>query len=225
MARFLLFLILLAAGWGLIFLPLAAENQAIRLPGLTWSSSPLPQPWVSGTAVEMQPQEAASESGAPVQGGCVEDYVVQSGETLGQIARRCGISLQSLLSANPQISDPNHIRVAQSIHLPILAGRGGGDDIGLGLSGLSPRYFPGSQVDIQVSGLPPGATARIGMGLSSAGYRVLREAVSGADGRLVLSLAIPEDALPGDSAFLLVTTSGVPSIQVISPEFIISAPE
>lgn len=45
-------------------------------------------------------------------------YTVQSGNTLSGIAAQFGVSLSSLLSANPQISNPNLIYPNQVIHLP-----------------------------------------------------------------------------------------------------------
>jgi spore coat assembly protein SafA len=45
-------------------------------------------------------------------------YVVQSGDTLGKIARRFGVSLKSLIAANPQISNPSLIYAGQVISLP-----------------------------------------------------------------------------------------------------------
>lgn len=45
-------------------------------------------------------------------------YTVQSGETLSAIARRFGITLQALLAANPQITNPDVIQVGQQICIP-----------------------------------------------------------------------------------------------------------
>ena len=43
---------------------------------------------------------------------------VSSGNTLSGIARSKGITLKALLAANPNISDPNKIRVGQNIKIP-----------------------------------------------------------------------------------------------------------
>jgi murein DD-endopeptidase MepM/ murein hydrolase activator NlpD len=45
-------------------------------------------------------------------------YTVKPGDTLSKIARNNGISIAQLLQANPQISDPNKIRVGDVITLP-----------------------------------------------------------------------------------------------------------
>jgi spore coat assembly protein SafA len=45
-------------------------------------------------------------------------YVVHSGDTMSKIARRFGVSLSSLIAANPQISNPSLIYAGQVISLP-----------------------------------------------------------------------------------------------------------
>lgn len=45
-------------------------------------------------------------------------YTVRSGDTMYLIARRYGISLNSLINANPQISDPSRITPGQVLCIP-----------------------------------------------------------------------------------------------------------
>ena len=52
------------------------------------------------------------------------DVTVARGDTLWDIARRHGVSLQSLIAANPQLADPNLIVPGEVVHLP--AGAAGG---------------------------------------------------------------------------------------------------
>lgn len=46
-------------------------------------------------------------------------YTVQSGDTFFNIARRYGITVQSLVNANPQIADPSRIVPGQVICIPV----------------------------------------------------------------------------------------------------------
>ena len=46
-------------------------------------------------------------------------YTVRAGDTLYAIARQYGISLQRLIAANPQIENPNRIRIGQIINIPL----------------------------------------------------------------------------------------------------------
>tara|TARA_R100001509_G_scaffold7488_2_gene4314 strand:+ start:632 stop:1234 length:603 start_codon:yes stop_codon:yes gene_type:complete len=45
-------------------------------------------------------------------------YKVKKGDTLSQIAKSKGVTLQALLAANPNIKNANKIRVGQSIKMP-----------------------------------------------------------------------------------------------------------
>jgi len=49
-------------------------------------------------------------------------YVVQRGDTLGEIAARYNVALWEILAVNPQISNPNLIYPGQVINLPARAG-------------------------------------------------------------------------------------------------------
>ena len=67
-----------------------------------------------------RPEPASNAGGAPgtvstgAEGG---SYTVESGDTFAKIAQKTGISLQSLLDANPGV-DPRRLRIGQSIVLP-----------------------------------------------------------------------------------------------------------
>lgn len=50
--------------------------------------------------------------------GCGPAVTVRPGDTLAVIAARCGTSMGALMSANPQIYNPNVIHVGQVIRMP-----------------------------------------------------------------------------------------------------------
>lgn len=71
-------------------------------------------------------------------------HVVREGETLSGIARDRGVSLDSLLAANRQITNPNVIRTGQTLNLPA-GGEGGQSGVhtvrgGETLSGIAQQY-------------------------------------------------------------------------------------
>ena len=49
-------------------------------------------------------------------------YKVKTGDTLSKIAKRNGITLAQLLQANPNITNPNKIKVGQAINVPDASG-------------------------------------------------------------------------------------------------------
>ena len=52
------------------------------------------------------------------------DYVIQKGDTLSSIARKFNVTVQAILDANPQITNPNIIFAGRTIKIPC-AGAGG----------------------------------------------------------------------------------------------------
>jgi LysM repeat protein len=57
--------------------------------------------------------------------GCATTHTVQRGDTLSQIARTYGVTMQSIMSVN-NISNPNHIWVGQRLCIPGTGGPTGG---------------------------------------------------------------------------------------------------
>ena len=64
-------------------------------------------------------QSEAQALPAPDQPGqCPSSYTVQSGDTMSEIAKACGLTLSDLSAANPQIADPDLIYAGQTIQIP-----------------------------------------------------------------------------------------------------------
>jgi uncharacterized protein (TIGR02594 family) len=77
----------------------------------------------SGTAPAPAPAPGPAPAPAPAPGPAPAPapssaYTVKRGDTLSDIAQRHGVSLQALLAANPQISNPNLIFAGQKINIP-----------------------------------------------------------------------------------------------------------
>lgn len=56
-----------------------------------------------------------------INGVAVVEYEVTAGQTMSEIASECGIALDELIAANPQIENPNVINVGQKINIPASA--------------------------------------------------------------------------------------------------------
>ena len=73
--------------------------------------------WYTGLATRATGRESQSASPtSPAQGGAGYHRVVK-GDTLWAIARAYGLSLQELIALNPQIKNPNLIRVGEEVRV------------------------------------------------------------------------------------------------------------
>jgi LysM repeat protein len=78
----------------------------VASPGVGASASP------SGAAA------SASVEPTPVPAPTPQIYTIKAGDALGRIARRFGLTLEQLQAANPDIKDPNRIKVGDKIVIP-----------------------------------------------------------------------------------------------------------
>ena len=70
--------------------------------------------------------------------GAPEQYQIQSGDTLSQIAQQYGVSVEEMMANNPHITDPNMIIAGQMLNVPggqMMAGTGAAAGTG-GIGGL-----------------------------------------------------------------------------------------
>jgi lysozyme len=110
------------------FLAFWQHSQTASVPGVTtggcdesFFNGDLAHLVLYGCPVNPVPNQPAPIPPAPAPPPPVPtsgDYVVRSGDVLGAIAVACHCSMQDLLAANPQISNPNLISVGEIIHLP-----------------------------------------------------------------------------------------------------------
>ena len=70
--------------------------------------------------------------------GAPEQYQIQSGDTLSQIAQQYGVSVEEMMANNPHITDPNMVIAGQMLNVPggqMMAGTGAAAGTG-GIGGL-----------------------------------------------------------------------------------------
>jgi LysM repeat protein len=88
-------------------------------------------------------------------------YQIQSGDTLSQIAQQNGMSVDQLLAANPQITDPNMIFAGQALNIPGAAATAQGGNF------LSNIFSGGGQDGVgnygMIGDLAGGFTDRLGL--------------------------------------------------------------
>jgi LysM repeat protein len=106
--------------------PIPTPSEALYTPYAIVSPSPKPavtrQP---ATPMPIETRTAApSPTPTPVATSTLTpsptftSYVVKQGDTLSSIASAYGVTVQAILAANPEITDPNRISVGQVILIP-----------------------------------------------------------------------------------------------------------
>lgn len=74
------------------------------------------------TKISVAPPDAYGAFAAPNASQSALTYTVKSGDALFRIARAQGVTLDSIIQANPQIENPNLIRPDQVINIPVTGG-------------------------------------------------------------------------------------------------------
>jgi len=115
----------------------------------------------SPAAAASKPRAAGTSPAAPAAGEA-HKHVIRSGETLGSIARRYGVRMGDLATAN-NISDPQKIRPGQELVIPA-GGRTGGRSAGASAAKAPPpganAPIPSASQDLD-SGLKPEAAPTV----------------------------------------------------------------
>jgi LysM repeat protein len=144
----------------------------------------------------------------PPTSSCDEQYTVQSGDTLIEIAQACNSSVAALLNANPEIEDPSLIYTGQTLVIP----EGGVER----LVSIRPNSGPpGTMVRIFASGFPPGAQVQLGFGPPESEYEVLATREIGDDGELVADLQISPQIEPPNERVAVVVLNGEETISEV----------
>lgn len=98
-------------------------SDATRSAGVSLAATPtstVPSvPATTGTPVGVMPTTAGATA---TPGDRCTTYVVIPGDTLSDIAARCGTTVEAIVQANVAITDPNRILVDQTLTIPGAAG-------------------------------------------------------------------------------------------------------
>ena len=124
------------------------------------------------------------------QAACSASYIVQSGDTLFAIARRCGVTVASLELANPQIANPRLIFPGEQITMP-----GGsiipitGQQAALAISPTDGQ--PGTSVELAASGFPANSAVNVTISEATNPPVYFNTVSTDASGDFSLFLAMP----------------------------------
>ena len=144
-------------------------------------------------------------------------YIVKPEDTLNEIAAIYQRSVSSILSANPQIDNPNRLNAEEKLIIPRI------EEV-IAISPLSGP--PGTILQVGGRGFPANAKVEIGLGRKKTNYALLETAITDRHGLFLTQAAIPGSARPGERWVVVGTLARVeePRITAISEEFIVTKP-
>jgi peptidoglycan endopeptidase LytE len=150
----------------------------------------------------------------PVSGGST--YLVKPGDTMYKIAARFSVTLDSLIKANPQISNSNRIEVGDKVVLPQGAAA-------LPTVSIAPvGGKAGSTISLGVVGFRANINVDILFGLTESQLESIGKLSTDARGAILQSITIPSTAQAGKSYIVVVRSSTNASEKAVSNTFTVS---
>lgn len=144
-------------------------------------------------AMPTEPTPTAETPTSP----CGDQYTVEAGDRLLEIAEECNTTVASLMVANPDIPNRDLIFTGQVLNIPA-------DGMQRSVSIRPYSGPPGSTVTLFASGFPPGAQVQLGFGPPQSEYEVVATREIAADGELTALLQIPTWVAPSDELVAVV---------------------
>ncbi len=143
---------------------------------------------------------------------CDFQYIVQPGDTLSEIAERCGTTVPQLVDANPAITDPARIEVGQVLLL----------------SGNTPNSValypmtggPGTAVTVIVNGMPIEEPVRVTFGPLNGPQAIDRTVTTDRTGALIDTFTIPRNTTIQAPRWQLIARATERGTQVASLTFL-----
>lgn len=164
------------------------------------------------------------------EGPCGASVTVEVGDTLTEIARRCAVSPQALMEANPVIRDPDIVPLGARLTIPggreaSKAPQPPADVPGLAPVAVMPeRAAPGTRVVVHARNLAPGADVLIGGGIQPHLPIFFARARIDEAGILAAEIELPEWAGRGERFHMIVEAPiggdwlRVAAVDIVAPE-------
>lgn len=157
------------------------------------------------------------------QEACGPSVVVQPGDNLFRIAQRCGVTVDALRSANPQVTDPTRLFVGTVLTIP---------QAGQSLPPATVAIFPaggppGSVVTVVANGLPANTQISVGFGTYQQGIvitSIYSQATSGPYGELQTQTNLPPNVAPGGAPWAVMLEVNGQTVGTSAPFTITAAP-
>lgn len=159
------------------------------------------------------------------QESCGPTVVVAPGDNLFRIAQRCGVTLDALRAANPQVTDPSRLFVGTVLIIPSAQPQPTLPPLTPATVAIFPAGGPpGSTVSVIANGLPANAPVVVGFGPLGAPPIITSSATSGAYGELQAQTNVAPGVLPGSAPWVITLTVGGQAAGTSLPFTIANAP-
>ena len=157
---------------------------------------------------------------ASAQETCGPTVVVAPGDNLFRIAQRCGITVDALRAANPQVTDPSRLFVGTVLTIPTSQ-----VPITPGVVAIFPAGGPpGAVVTVVANGLPANSPVTVGFGPMGAQPIITSGATSGAYGELQAQTNLPPNVTAGGAPWVVTLTINGQAAGTSMPYTITNAP-
>lgn len=143
---------------------------------------------------------------AAAQAGCGDRVIVARGDTLFAIAQRCGVTVEALLEANPQV-DPRRLEIGQAVLLPGATVEAGAQAVAPVVAIYPAVARPGTPVDVIANGLPAGADVTVALVGPDALAPVVTQTITTDAGAAQAQLQAPASAPAAGPLQVTVTTT------------------
>jgi LysM repeat protein len=143
-------------------------------------------------------------------------YIVQEGDTLRSIAVKFNRDFESLLEANPQITEAGQVQAGEIINIPP-------QESGTPITAVSP--ICGSvetEILVNGTGFPPVTTVNLSLGPYLVSYEQVGTTTSSPSRTFQTRLTIPITGQVGENWVVIASTSGFSSVRSTSNIFIIT---
>ena len=148
--------------------------------------------------------------------GTSQQYTVQRGDTLFKIGQKFGVTVQSLLNANPSITNASLIYAGQVINIPSGSGSIPSTGRRVTLSATSAKV--GAQVEVKIFGFPANMDVDFRLGKLDTAYSAVYDARTDAKGEATVKVTIPNAAKVNEKWVVKVMTTGMANgVEITSP--------
>lgn len=173
-----------------------------------------------------------------VTGGCANPYLVQSGDSLSQIAVNCNTRLVAIRQANPQVINLNLIYPGQQVNIPNrdfaqipVTGKEEAtlvaslplpctcDPAPIPVTGPVPMLIPGPSLQVRAINFPPNTPVDVAIGHKNTVYTVVTHGVTDTNENLTTLIIVPIVSNSETLWVVMVSTTTQPSIRAMSPVF------